>query len=41
MAFQLKPEFKELWDKISKKTRYSVDINTDKLIEGCIEELTK
>lgn len=40
-AFQLKPEFKELWDKISKKTRYSVDIHTDKLIEGCIEEINK
>jgi len=30
---ELNPDFKALWDKISQKTRYSVEFQTDKLIE--------
>jgi type III restriction enzyme len=31
---ELNADFKTLWDKISQKTRYSVEFKTDKLIEG-------
>lgn len=31
--------FKEIWNKISYKTRYSVSLNTPKLIQNCIEAL--
>ncbi|PWG17150.1 restriction endonuclease [Salibaculum griseiflavum] len=37
--FMLKPEFKELWDKIKHRTRYSVQIDTAKLIEDAVAEL--
>lgn len=37
--FFLKPEFKELWEKIKHKTRYSVQIDTAKLIEETISDL--
>lgn len=37
--FLLKPEFKELWEKIKYKTRYSVHINTAKLVEETVAEL--
>ncbi|MCX5815266.1 MAG: DEAD/DEAH box helicase family protein [Proteobacteria bacterium] len=30
---ELNPDFKILWDKISQKTRYSVEFKTDKLVE--------
>lgn len=30
---ELNPDFKALWDKISQKTRYSVEFETDKLVE--------
>lgn len=40
-GFKLKPEFKELWARISKKTRYSVDVDTNKLIESCVHEINK
>ena len=35
----LGPEFKELWDKIKYKTQYSVDFDSDKLIEECAKEI--
>lgn len=37
--FFLKPEFKELWEKIKHKTRYSVQIDTAKLVEDTVTEL--
>jgi type III restriction enzyme len=37
--FLLKPEFKELWEKIKHKTRYSVQIDTAKLVEETVAEL--
>lgn len=38
-GYELKPEFKELWAKISKKTKYCLNINTEKLIKECVEEI--
>ena len=40
-GYHLNPEFKELWQQISKKTRYAVQINTDELIDDCIVEINK
>lgn len=37
--FLLKPEFKELWKKIKHKTRYSVQIDTAKLVADTVAEL--
>jgi len=39
--FTLRPEFKELWDKIRQKTRYTVKIDSKKLIDEVVEELNK
>lgn len=39
--FTLRPEFKELWDKIKHKTRYTVKIDTKKLIDEVVWELDK
>ena len=38
-AFEKDPNFKELWDKISKKTEYSISINLELFIDECIEEI--
>lgn len=35
----LSPEFKELWDRIKYKTTYSVNFNSEELIEKCAEEI--
>lgn len=35
--YLLKPEFKELWDKIKEKTKYSVEIDSEKLIDECVK----
>ncbi|MDD2432985.1 MAG: type III restriction endonuclease subunit R, partial [Clostridia bacterium] len=35
----LDPEFKELWDRIKYKTTYSVDFDSEKLIEECCREM--
>ncbi|MFA5519484.1 MAG: type III restriction endonuclease subunit R, partial [Spirochaetota bacterium] len=35
----LDPEFKTLWDKIKYKTTYSVDFNSEKLIDECCKEM--
>lgn len=40
-GFKLNPEFKELWKRISKRTKYAVDINTDDLIGNCVREINK
>jgi type III restriction enzyme len=37
--FMLKPEFKELWERIRPKTRYAVAIDTDRLIDSVVPEL--
>ena len=37
--YLLKPEFQQLWEKIKHKTRYAVQINTEKLIDEVINEL--
>jgi type III restriction enzyme len=39
--FMLKPEFKELWERIRPKTRYAVDIDTEKLIDSVLLELDR
>lgn len=38
---ELNPDFKTLWDKISQKTRYSVEFQTDILIERAAEKINK
>jgi type III restriction enzyme len=38
---ELNPDFKALWDKISQKTRYSVEFETQKLIELASEKISK
>ena len=35
----LKPEFKDLWDRIKQKTRYAVSVDTDLLISEVVEAL--
>lgn len=35
----LSPDFKELWEKIKYKTTYSVNFDSEKLIERCIDEM--
>lgn len=37
--YTLKPEFKELWDKIKHKTRYAVKIDSEQLIRDVVAEL--
>ena len=39
--FQKDENFKELWGRISKKTRYFVTVNSQKLIDGCAQEIAK
>ena len=39
--YTLKPEFKELWERIKHKTRYAVKIDTEKLLTDVIEALDK
>ena len=38
-AHMLKPEFKELWDRIRHKTRYAVTIDSHRLVEDVVPEL--
>ena len=35
----LSPDFKDLWDRIKYKTTYSVDFDSNKLIEKCCDEM--
>ncbi|HMD99206.1 MAG TPA: DEAD/DEAH box helicase family protein [Terriglobia bacterium] len=37
--FTLKPEFKELWERIKHRTRYAVKIDKDKLVNEVVAEL--
>lgn len=37
----LSEEFRELWDKIKQKTTYRVNIDTEKLVELCIDDIRK
>jgi type III restriction enzyme len=39
--YLLKPEFKELWERIKHKTRYAVTVDTEKLINDVIAELNE
>ncbi|MBQ3427769.1 MAG: DEAD/DEAH box helicase family protein [Clostridia bacterium] len=36
----LSPEFMELWGKIKQKTAYRVQIDTEKLVENCVKEIS-
>ncbi len=38
-GFKLNPEFNELWKRISKKTKYAVEIDTSNLIKDCVKEI--
>ncbi len=38
-AHMLKPEFRELWDRIKQKTRYAVSIDSHRLVEDVLPEL--
>ncbi|MCC6500373.1 MAG: DEAD/DEAH box helicase family protein [Anaerolineales bacterium] len=40
-GFELKPEFKELWERIKHKTRYNVTIDSQKLIADTVKELNE
>lgn len=37
--FQLRPEFKELWQRIARKTRYAVHIDSSRLIDEVLTDL--
>ncbi len=37
-GFLLSPEFQELWARISKKTKYSVRFDSNKLIDECVQQ---
>ena len=37
-GYQLNPEFKELWKRVAKRTKFAVNIDTSELIKQCIEE---
>ena len=37
--YTLKPEFKELWDRIKQKTRYAVHVDSDLLISAVVDAL--
>lgn len=39
--FTLRPEFKELWERIKDKTRYTVKIDTEKLINDTMQEINE
>jgi type III restriction enzyme len=39
--YLLKPEFKELWERIKHKTRYAVRIDTPQLLADVVEELNR
>ncbi|MFH1052255.1 MAG: DEAD/DEAH box helicase family protein [bacterium] len=40
-GFELDPNFKEIWERISHKTRYRVEYSTQKLIEKASDEIRK
>ena len=36
---ELNPDFKELWERISQRTRYSVEFKTEKLVEEAVKKI--
>ena len=40
-AYMMKPEFKELWERIKHKTRYAVHVDTDQLIDEVVAALNE
>jgi type III restriction enzyme len=36
-GFELDPEFQELWQRIARRTRYRVELDTEALVEACVE----
>ena len=40
-GFELRPEFKELWNEIKYKTRYAVTIDSEKLVDDVVKELNE
>ncbi len=40
-GFDKDTDFSGIWDKISKKTRYLVSVNSERLIENCAEQIAK
>ena len=40
-AYTLKPEFKELWERIKHKTRYAVKIDSERLLQEVVPEIDK
>jgi type III restriction enzyme len=40
-SYMLKPEFKTLWEKMKHKTRYAVNVDTEKLLADVLPELDK
>ena len=40
-GYRLNPEFKEMWERIAQKTIYAVHIDTDKLVNDCVNEINK
>src|SRR5207302_226899 len=39
--YQLSPEFKELWERISRRTRYAVRIDSEALLADALPEIDK
>jgi type III restriction enzyme len=39
-GYELNPEFKELWQRIAKRTRYRVQLDTPALIGACVEAVS-
>jgi type III restriction enzyme len=39
--FQLNPDFDKLWQKIARKTKYSIEIDSQKLIKLCVSDIQK
>jgi len=37
--FQLNPEFKELWKRVSRRTKYAIEIDSSELIRQCISKI--
>lgn len=37
----LGPDFQELWDKIKYKTKYELNFDSDKLVEACVDQISR
>ena len=40
-GFDKDPYFTALWHRIAKKTKYSVSVNSDRLVKGCVERINQ